>query len=46
MRSSQGSDGDASVSQYLVVLRRGMQEWMISSGPWVGSGLFGLALGW
>lgn len=29
--SSQGSGGDASVSRYLVVLRRGLQEWKISS---------------
>lgn len=29
--SSQGSPGDASVSRYLVVLRRGVQEWKISS---------------
>lgn len=29
--STQGAGGDASVSHYLVVLRRGMQEWMISS---------------
>ena len=29
--SSQGSEGDASVSRYLVVLRRGLQQWNISS---------------
>ncbi len=29
--SSKGSGGDSSTSQYLVVLRRGVQEWKISS---------------
>ncbi len=29
--SSQGSGGEASTSQYLVVLRRGLREWKISS---------------
>ena len=29
--SSQGSDGDQSVQRYLVVLRRGVQTWQISS---------------
>jgi ketosteroid isomerase-like protein len=29
--STQGSGADASASRYLVVLRRGMQEWKISS---------------
>jgi uncharacterized protein (TIGR02246 family) len=29
--SSKGSEGEASVSHYLVVLRRGVQEWKISS---------------
>lgn len=29
--SSQGSEGEASVSRYLVVLRRGVQEWKIIS---------------
>lgn len=29
--SSTGAKGDASVTHYLVVLRRGMQEWKISS---------------
>jgi uncharacterized protein (TIGR02246 family) len=29
--NSQGSEGEASVSRYLVVLRRGLQQWNISS---------------
>ena len=29
--TSRGSDGEASVSRYLVVLRRGVQSWKISS---------------
>ena len=29
--SDRGSDGNATVSRYLVVLRRGIQEWKISS---------------
>ncbi len=29
--SRQGSEGNATVSRYLVVLRRGLQEWKISS---------------
>lgn len=31
MSSSRGSDGEPSITRYLVVLRRGVQEWRISS---------------